>query len=171
MHVRVFKQHFFLQGWCGSFSHLSVWVCVPVHIQMYTVYRLQVTLCHAASPPASSVTEISTWWEGRTFLDQQDLGKGAGPAQCWRPGSCAAWERVQRLGPTPGHAEVTCGSLLGMMGLTEGRDLWLLGLKSNQASTLPLTSLCSTQAIALCSRQDALTLAGSWRSSMLTRVS
>lgn len=36
--------------------------------------------------------------------------------------------------------DVMCGSLLGMVGLTECRDLWLFVLKSNQASILLLTS-------------------------------
>lgn len=64
---------------------------------MYTVYRLQVTLSHAAFPPASIATEIVTWWEGRNFLDQGSQG-GDGATQCWASGSCAAPEQTTTTG-------------------------------------------------------------------------
>lgn len=125
-----------------------MWVCVSIYIQMYTVYRLQVRLCHATSPTASSATEITTWWERRTFLAQEDLQEGAGPAQRWGSGSCAVWEQTQSTAGAKA-LDIACGSLLGMVGLTEGRDLWLSVLKSNQVSILLLSHLCSIQAIVL----------------------
>lgn len=64
------------------------------YVEKYTVYRLQVTLCHAAFPPASAATEVVTWWEGRNFLEQ-GLQGGDDPAQCWASGSCAAPEQTK----------------------------------------------------------------------------
>lgn len=40
------------------------------------------------------------------------------------------------FGPTPGYLDVVCGGLPGIVGLTEGRDLCLFVLKSNQTSIL-----------------------------------
>lgn len=68
--------------------------CVSIHIKMYMVYRLQVTLSHVAFLPASIANEIVTWWEGRNFLDQ-GLQGGHGLTQCWGSGSCAAPEQTK----------------------------------------------------------------------------
>lgn len=48
-------------------------------------------------PPASSPPAVATWWEGRTFLDQEDLQEGAGPAHPWGPISRAEWEQTQSM--------------------------------------------------------------------------
>lgn len=118
---------------------------------MYVVYRLQVTLSHAAFPPASTATEIVTWWARKNFLDQ-GLQGGDGPTSAGdlahvlyqsRPKS----QQVKRFCPTL-NASVKWQSPV-MVGVTEPRDLWLFALKSNQAGVLPHTPCHSMQAIVL----------------------
>lgn len=126
--------------------------CVSISIEMYMVYRLQVTVSHTTFPPASTAAEIVTWWEGRNFLDR-GLQGGDGPTQCWGSGSCAAPEQTKATSRCKGFVPPPNASdkwqSPAMVGLTEPRDLWLFALKSIQARVLPPSPHHSIQAIVL----------------------
>lgn len=110
--------------------------CVSIYIEMYTVYRLQVTLSHTAFPPASTATGRNCHVVGREKLPR--------PRSAGRRWSCTVlgiWlmcctradqNHSRCKGFVPSLDASVKGQSPAIVGLTEPRDLWLFALKKNK---------------------------------------